>query len=185
VIAGFALLFDYSSKAGLSAQVPPRCPDSIVLDPSRPTLLLFVHPKCPCTSATMNELDRLAAQAGGRLRITVFVLSDPAFGEDVGHGQLWRRGAVIPGVDMREDPAGAIARTLGANTSGEAVVFAPDRRLLFEGGITGARGHEGDNAGRSAILQLALGRQPACTSTPVYGCSLRTEPVMASGKERT
>ena len=44
--------------------------------------------------------------------------------------------------------------------------------LLFSGGITGARGHAGDNAGRRAIVAL-LNRSPARSrATNVFGCSL-------------
>ncbi len=44
--------------------------------------------------------------------------------------------------------------------------------LLFSGGITGARGHAGDNAGRAAIVALLNQLNPATTATNVFGCSL-------------
>jgi hypothetical protein len=45
-------------------------------------------------------------------------------------------------------------------------------RLLFSGGITAARGHSGDNAGREAIVALLAGAPTDRTQTPVFGCKL-------------
>ena len=35
----------------------------------------------------------------------------------------------------------------GAETSGQTLLYDRDGRLLFSGGTTGSRGHDGDNAG--------------------------------------
>jgi hypothetical protein len=52
------------------------------------------------------------------------------------------------------------------------MVYDAGGALLFSGGITGSRGHAGDNAGRSSIVAL-LNRLPGThTSTNVFGCSL-------------
>ena len=45
-------------------------------------------------------------------------------------------------------------------------------QLRFSGGITPARGHAGDNAGRSAIVALVESASSAPVETPVFGCSL-------------
>jgi len=73
------------------------------------------------------------------------------------------------------DEDGIEARSFGAVTSGQALLYSAQGRLLFSGGITESRGHSGDNAGRSAIESLVMNgseglRTPA--STPVYGCPL-------------
>ena len=56
-------------------------------------------------------------------------------------------------------------------TSGHALLFDRDGRLLFRGGITPARGHEGDNFGASAIAARLAGR-PARAEAPVFGCPI-------------
>ena len=56
-------------------------------------------------------------------------------------------------------------------TSGHALLFDRDGHLLFSGGITPARGHEGDNFGASAIAARLAGR-PAPAETPVFGCPI-------------
>jgi hypothetical protein len=43
---------------------------------------------------------------------------------------------------------------------------------MFSGGITGSRGHSGDNAGRSAIVSLVNGESTETAETFVFGCSL-------------
>jgi hypothetical protein len=174
VLAGFAILLGYAHEPGPAGRVPIRCPAPAApsLDPIRPTLFLFAHPQCPCTRATLSELDRIAAHGAGRLRIRVYFLSEPELGEELLHGHLWSVASGIPGVEVRADDSGAIARSFGVETSGHALLYASDGHLLFEGGITGARGHEGDNAGETSILEAVLGGIPSCRSTPVYGCSL-------------
>ena len=51
--------------------------------------------------------------------------------------------------------------------------------LLFSGGITFARGHAGDNAGRTAIEACAAGQSPGYRQTPVFGC-----PIIATARQR-
>ena len=44
-----------------------------------------------------------------------------------------------------------------SKTSGQVVVYDAKGALLFSGGITAARGHMGDNAGRDRITALLRG----------------------------
>jgi hypothetical protein len=52
------------------------------------------------------------------------------------------------------------------------MLYDGNGRLLFSGGITGARGHSGDNAGRSTVLSLLSRDTVDRAETPVFGCSL-------------
>jgi hypothetical protein len=87
----------------------------------------------------------------------------------------WARAAEIPGVEVIRDPRGALAARFGATVSGHTVVYDAAGHLVFQGGITPARGHEGDNVGRSAIVAM-LGTRGAprasTTRTPTFGCEL-------------
>ncbi|HEX5050311.1 MAG TPA: hypothetical protein VFZ65_00935 [Planctomycetota bacterium] len=174
VMAGFVSLFRYSAEpGGLQAppsQWPTRAP--IHLDATRPTLVLFAHPHCPCTRATIAELDRLMAMCAGGLVAHVIFYADPQFGEGWERTALWEHAGRIPGVHVLADAMGAAARAFCAQTSGCTLVYAPDGRLLFYGGITGARGHEGDNPGVSAIVEIASGSWGPVRTSAVYGCEL-------------
>ena len=80
------------------------------------------------------------------------------------------------------DVEGVEARRFGAQTSGTTSLYSPDGRLLFSGGITSSRGHEGDNAGEDALTQ-AISGSPACPK-PISGLwlpSLCPEPPSSSG----
>jgi hypothetical protein len=65
----------------------------------------------------------------------------------------------------------------GAETSGTILLYDYHGNLLFKGGITGSRGHAGDNLGEDAIASLCLGQAAATNQTPVFGCSLFGESV--------
>jgi hypothetical protein len=89
---------------------------------------------------------------------------------------LWTRAEGIPGVTVAADEDGVEATTFDARTSGEVRLYDADGVLRFAGGITAARGHSGDNAGRTAVEELLAGRGAAVARTPVYGCPLLAAP---------
>jgi hypothetical protein len=65
------------------------------------------------------------------------------------------------------------AAVFGVAVSGQTLLYDAAGRLIFSGGITDARGHSGDNAGRGALVSLLNGRASTVTRTPVFGCLLR------------
>jgi hypothetical protein len=73
------------------------------------------------------------------------------------------------------DEGGREARRFGASVSGQTVVYDQGGRLRFAGGITGARGHAGDNAGRRQVMRQLASSAGAGGATPVFGCELGTE----------
>ena len=77
----------------------------------------------------------------------------------------------MPGLSVIEDDGGEEARRFGVAASGHVLVFSPDGRRLFSGGITPSRGHEGDSDGKAMILAAVNGNDEG-TSAAVYGCSL-------------
>lgn len=174
VVSGFTALAKHGGTAGASAATPARWPAdaAVALDAGAPTLLLFAHPQCPCTGATIEELNRVLARCGP-VQPTVLFYGDPALGAAWTDSPLRAAAEAIPGVQVLDDPLGATAELFGARTSGQVLLYAPDGTLLFEGGITPGRGHAGNSAGRSAILKL-LQHEKAGDRSPVYGCSLVT-----------
>ena len=170
---GFWWLVRYEIEPGAGSSLA-RWPagTELALDGARPTLLVFVHPRCPCSRATIAELDRLVTGVRERARVEVLVYDDPALGPDWAESDLTRSARHIVGASVARDPHGALARRFDALTSGQALLFAPDGRLLFRGGITDARGHEGDNPGSQAVLALLDDPSRAPLETPVFGCSL-------------
>lgn len=173
VACGFAVFARYDNTPGRVGVVPSSWPSpGVELDRHRPTLVMVAHPRCPCTRASLGELAQIMAQAQGKL--TAYVLFVKPVNGDGGWSDtdLWRSARQIPGVTVLEDIGGAVATKLGAATSGHTLVYAPDGRLLFNGGITESRGHAGDNVGESSIVALATGHSASRNQTPVFGCAL-------------
>jgi hypothetical protein len=167
------VLHAHAAAAGPAAAAPAQWPADAGLarDRDRPTLLLFVHPGCPCTAATLEELNRLLARCAGRARVEVLFRTDPALGPEAARTGLWAQAAALPGVTVTEDPLGALAQRFGARTSGQACLYDRDGTLRYSGGLTPSRGHAGDNGGRAALQALLLGDE-APARAPVFGCLL-------------
>lgn len=109
----------------------------------------------------------------GKLAAHVVFYSDPTLGSGWERTDLWEHAERIPGVLLHADPFGATAELFCAHTSGLTLLYGPDGRLRYFGGITGSRGHEGDNEGAATVLALVDGPPPKTCCAPVYGCELR------------
>ena len=147
------------------------------------TLLLVLHPRCPCSRATVDNLAVLLAHCPpGRVATTVLMVRPAGVAPGWERTGLWSAAAAIPGVTVLTDDGGVEAARFGAVTSGQALLFSPAGRLLFRGGITPGRGHAGDSGGMDAIAALARGEPAAVVDTPVFGCPVVAGPVATSAE---
>lgn len=175
---GMAQLWSYENAAGAPAQAPSQWPVSshVIRTAGLPALVILMHPHCPCSRATVDELSKLMTHCQGKLSATVVMIQPTGTPTGWERTDLWSSAAAIPGVTLMSDPGGAETRRFGALTSGQALLYSADGQLLFSGGITESRGHSGDNQGRSLIEALVLHelKQPIARipTTPVYGCPL-------------
>jgi hypothetical protein len=166
----------YELTPAATAEVATQWPSetTLVRDSARPTLILFLHPQCPCSRATLRELSLLEADCGNRFAAQIVFVRPAGADESWEKTDLCRLAEGIPAAVVSSDIGGAEASRFGATTSGQAMLFSPGGRLLFHGGITSSRGHEGDNVGRTALTALINTGQAACTQTAVFGCSLHS-----------
>ena len=141
-----------------------------------PTLVMAVHPQCPCTRASLAELALIMARLKGRLRAHVLFLLPGGTDSTWAEGGMWSTAAAIPGVTPHLDADGVEASRFGVETSGHTLLYDRDGALLFSGGITPSRGHEGDSVGRSAIVSLVEDGSSPLKVTVVYGCALHESP---------
>jgi hypothetical protein len=141
-------------------------------DATRPCLIVALHPRCPCSRATLDELEEIVQQCGDRLAVHVLFYIPKGSAPEWAHSDLWDRATALAGVQVQTDEGGAEANKFGAATSGCAALYGRDGRLQFCGGITRARGHAGDNDGRRAILAHVLGTATEKMQTDVFGCPI-------------
>jgi len=134
-------------------------------------MLMFVHPRCPCSTASLAELAAIVERNQKRVATEVVFVKPHGAGQGWERTPLWDQAANIPGLRVVVDE-GALAGQFGAQTSGYVVLYDANGRLLFNGGITRSRGHEGESAGRRAICTLLSAETPAERQTPVFGCPL-------------
>jgi hypothetical protein len=174
VAGGIGLLWRYASTPGLTATPPGVWPieSAIAQTPGRATVVMLAHPHCPCTRASIAELAVLMSRLGDRASAHVLFLLPDGAAADWEKTDLWRSAAAIPGVTVHSDVAGAEAKRFEASTSGQTVVYDGAGHLLFRGGITGARGHEGDNAGLERVVSLVTVGKADATDSSVFGCPL-------------
>ncbi len=177
VSGGFLILGGYGNSPGSSSAPVTDWPSDSALERSGAgfELVMFVHPHCPCSRASLRELERLVARCRDRVRVRLAFVAP--HGTDPG----WRRtslranAAGMTGIEIIDDHAGLEARRFGARTSGQVYLFDPSGKLRFSGGITASRGHEGDNLGGLSIIDVIAGRTPRRPETGVFGCKLLDE----------
>jgi hypothetical protein len=177
-------LIKYETTPGPVGPVAANWPSVSVVarQTDKPTLVMFAHPHCPCTRASIGELAQIMAHAVGKANAYVLFVKPPNAAADWDDTDLRASAAAIPGVTVVTDENGKEAARFGAETSGHTLVFDRNGALVFTGGITASRGHAGYNAGETAVL-AALNQQTVERSrTPVFGCSLTKRPTMAEGK---
>jgi hypothetical protein len=174
VAGGFLAFHAYEATPGPSGHAVPHWPGGsrLALAGDRPTLVMAAHPRCPCTRASAAELARVLARCEGRVAVYVLIFTprhaDPTWGRSGCSPSF----ASLPGVHLIDDPGGDESSRFGAQTSGQVALYAPDGRLLFRGGLTRARGQEGDNYGREAIISRLGGNSGPSPESPVFGCPI-------------
>ncbi|MFL5328550.1 MAG: hypothetical protein ACJ8C4_06510 [Gemmataceae bacterium] len=172
-LSGFVALARYEFTPGRATESAVLWPVGSTIERAndRPTLLIFAHPRCPCSQATVAELEKIVARCQDKLLVRVVLFCPEGAGLEWTDSTLCQSVRRIPGARITFDSEGHEAKRFGVSTSGHALLYDVAGRLLFSGGITGGRGHEGDNAGRDAVIEWVDGHA-ALDSTPVYGCPI-------------
>lgn len=175
--ASFFVLLRYKNTPVLERAAPATWPAGSVMDHDRhrPTLLMFAHPRCGCTRASIGELAVLMASSQGLVSAHVFLYRPRSGAPDWAHGEIFDSAAAIPGVTVHEDEDGRQARLFLSQASGHTLLYGAQGELLFDGGITASRGHAGDSAGRDALTALIHNRPAAQTRTAVFGCLIHSD----------
>lgn len=142
-------------------------------------LLIFLHPHCPCSRASLTELTRVLADLSGPTQALVLFVKPP--GTPVGweESNLWKAAQQTPGVTVACDEGGRWADIFEATHSGQTRVY-DHGQLVFHGGITAGRGHVGPSSA-SELLVAQLHHPSGLKCTPAFGCPLRRSAPTSGG----
>jgi hypothetical protein len=136
----------------------------------KPTLIVFLHPKCTCSAASLTQIAKLQSRLPDRFQ-TILVLWQPSNGNSE-----W---ANLPQPDFGQladyklvlDKEGRMARKFDAHTSGQSFLYDADGQIRFSGGLTSTRGDSESGPAFSTLAQL-IAKQDSSKTAPVFGCSL-------------
>ena len=173
-----------NASAPLNLQVDSRMK---TID-GRSNLFVFVHPYCPCSNATIGEMERIVARTPQQLTAHVIFWHPKNTAPNWHQTSLWSRAKQIPGIHVIDDFEGILANRFQVKTSGQALLYDTVGRLQYAGGITPARAHSGDNAGSDAIYAIAKSQPDsnsiACRQCAVFGCPINVSSQNAVQSER-
>ncbi len=142
------------------------------------TVVISVHPDCPCTSASLEQLDRLLTHFPNSSRAIAFFSVEEDAAEDSNYqsNDYWQRIDKMPNAISIMDRGGKLAHEFGAFVSGSVAGYDQSGTLRFQGGITASRGHAGPSLGLDALAEIASGKNLSeVKTTATFGCSLMEE----------
>jgi len=174
VLCGMSLMVGYSNTPGEKSSPPnillKEAP--ISFNDNNYQLLMFIHPKCPCTRSSIRELTRLITSCPENITVTFFCFDPSDQNDNWLNTAIVKSAQAIPNSIIISDVDGKTAEAFDAKTSGHVLLYHSNGRLLFSGGITAGRGHEGDNIGRTFITDIVKNKGSENSQCLVYGCPI-------------
>lgn len=168
--------FSTDNQVRMNSAKWPSTP-TLVPAKDRPTLLVFVHPRCPCTRSTLHELMRLLGtrriSSAQQPNILVVATLPKDAGKDWRETDVMQLASQLPRSRVVWDVDGRESRCFQVRTSGFVILYDADGEQLFAGGVTVSRGHEGASTGGNRLRSL-LSQEVSVPleSTPAFGCRL-------------
>lgn len=158
--AGVATLW-YVKTPGSPGRVQTGWPAAETRSARQPTLVLFAHPKCPCTSVALDALGELL-RCPNAPNVTIYFVCPRGTPDGWERGRNWERAHGIGGCRVERDADGRHARSFGVSTSGHALLFTADGSLRYSGGVQGRR----------LDLAALLSSEGPPIRADVFGCPL-------------
>ncbi|MFN3192827.1 MAG: RedB [Aureliella sp.] len=162
--------------------MPNQLPDSLanlgVSDGQSLNLFVFYHPRCPCTQSTARNLAKISAFLRNDVNLTAFAYVPAEANESWLETSTTREFAGIPGCTIALDSEAKMSRLFEVHTSGHVLLYGHRGELLFSGGITPSRGHEGDCRSGNDLVRLindGLGSKDVPVEWPSFGCRIYSE----------
>lgn len=172
VFVGLGMMIKYQVTPGRAASAPATL--SLPVTNVRGQLLVFLHPQCECSLATVDELQRLMTATRGAISAKLYFYKPSSESESwCRNTRLWDAARLIPSATLLIDTDAKVAKAYGSRCSGQVLLYSTtSRQLVFKGGLTESRGHEGGSAGEDAISEFARTGKCATSKTDVFGCAI-------------
>lgn len=171
---GTLALWQYEATPGTIGTVPRHWPtDSLLLRSNHQSeLLMFAHPHCPCTRASLDELAIVLTSPPEHRRVRIVFAVPQNASPDWFDTPIVHQAQSLQDVTVVFDEGGRLSAQFGAQTSGSTLLYGADGELRFSGGITGLRGHAGANMGRVAVTVQSHNAAEPPRKAAVFGCAL-------------
>lgn len=172
-----AQMMAFDNTPGKPALAPAHWPSQTALTrtPDRKQLIMFVHPECTCTLASLEQLRRLETLTGNGIAAEI-VLWHSA----IAHKQRdWT--VESGGAKVFDDQNGLEARRFGAQTSGQTLIYDESGQLAYAGGLTVFRAEAGGDPLLKQILRgIGVPHQKTALEKAVFGCPINSSGPLAS-----
>jgi hypothetical protein len=159
----------FDSTPGKAALAPAHWPTQTALTrtPGRKQLVMFVHPECTCTLASLEQLRRLETLTGNSIAAEIVIWHSAVSRKP----RDWNReggGAIV-----FDDKDGQESRLFGAQTSGQTLIYDENGTLAYAGGLTVFRAEPGGDPLLKRILQgIGPQGQQTALEMAVFGCPI-------------
>lgn len=170
-----AKLYDYGLVTEKKPLLITHWPEGSMIkrDDKAYHLIVMMHPHCPCSRATLHELISIITKSREKVSLYILFSKPKSFPQKWVETDLYTNAQKVPDTHIFIDENSQQARLFGAVSSGQTFLFDAKGTLLFSGGITASRGHEGDSIGKNAIMDILQNKDVHLTqSPPVFGCLL-------------
>lgn len=172
---GSWFMLGHEFEVTASTKSVPNLPPELgrMVPESKPlTIVIAIHPECPCTGASIEQLDRLMTRNPESIQAVALLWAEESNPTHSPAGDYQRRLSALPNVTIVADPGGEKAKSFGAVVSGSVAAYDANGNLRFQGGLTASRGHAGSSAGMDILEAIARGQPTGdFAETPAFGCA--------------
>lgn len=175
LIGGFTLFSSFvTASPELELNPPSRWPanSQIARQTGCPTLLIFLHPKCSCNRANLDELAEVLSRLQSDVDVHAVFYCPNEQPQEWAHTDLWDQVRNLGLGAMQVDKGGLEAERFGARSSGHCFLFGTQSERLFGGGLAKGEGNSASKRGIDAVENLLRGEAVEQSDFPVVGCSL-------------
>lgn len=174
ILAGVSALARFAYVPGDAANAPKSWPilTRLPAPANRPEILVFLHPKCGCSQATLRNLETMLPEIGEKavVKLVLNDLGDPKLLEE---SRAFSTAKTLKNITLVVDHNGFETNAFEVKTSGQVMLYDESGRLVFAGGLTPFRGHEGVSEGELSIVKWLNQRDMTWKTTSVFGCAMK------------